>query len=294
MTDRVEIAGLRIARVFYDFVVNEALRGTGIAADAFWTGFSAIVHELSPKNRALLEKRDALQDQIDRWYRDNGAPSDMEAYKDFLREIGYLVPEGPAFSVATANVDPEISVVAGPQLVVPVMNARYALNAANARWGSLYDALYGTDAIPETDGAEKGGKFNPVRGAKVIAWAKNFLDEAVPLTTGKWAGVNGLSFANGMLRLGEGAGVTTLADPRQFVGYRGDATDPEAVLLVKNGLHIEILVDRANQIGRTDAAGISDVILESALTTIQDCEDSVAAVDAEDKVIVYRNWLGLM
>ncbi|TIQ52956.1 MAG: malate synthase G, partial [Mesorhizobium sp.] len=294
MTDRVEIAGLRIARELYDFVVNEALRGTGIAADAFWTGFASIVHDLSPKNRALLEKRDALQDQIDRWYRDNGAPSDMEAYKDFLKEIGYLVPEGPAFSVATENVDPEISVVAGPQLVVPVMNARYALNAANARWGSLYDALYGTDAIPETGGAEKGGRFNPVRGAKVIAWAKGFLDESVPLTTGKWAGVNGLSVANGMLRLGEGAGATTLADPKQFAGYRGDAADPEAVLLTRNGLHIEIVIDRANQIGRTDAAGIADVILESALTTIQDCEDSVAAVDAQDKVVVYRNWLGLM
>ncbi|MCF6109636.1 malate synthase G [Mesorhizobium muleiense] len=294
MTDRVEIAGLRIARELYDFVVNEALRGTGIAANAFWTGFSAIVDDLAPKNRALLAKRDALQGQIDRWYRDNGAPSDMEAYKDFLREIGYLVPEGPAFSVTTDNVDPEISVVAGPQLVVPVMNARYALNAANARWGSLYDALYGTDAIPETDGAEKGAKFNPVRGAKVIAWAKGFLDESVPLTIGKWAGVNGLAVANGMLRLGEGAGATTLADPKQFAGYRGDADNPEAVLLTRNGLHIEIVIDRSNQIGKTDPAGIADVVLESALTTIQDCEDSVAAVDEQDKVLVYRNWLGLM
>ncbi|RWP35503.1 malate synthase G [Mesorhizobium sp.] len=294
MTDRVEIAGLRIARELYDFVVNEALRATGIAADAFWTGFSAIVHDLAPRNRALLAKRDALQGQIDRWYHDNGAPSDMEAYKDFLREIGYLVPEGPAFSVATDNVDPEISVVAGPQLVVPVMNARYALNAANARWGSLYDALYGTDAIPETDGAEKGGRFNPVRGAKVIAWAKDFLDESVPVTSGKWAGVNGLAVANGMLRLGEGAGATTLADPKQFAGYRGDADNPEAVLLTRNGLHIEIVIDRSNQIGKTDPAGIADIVLESALTTIQDCEDSVAAVDAQDKVLVYRNWLGLM
>ncbi|RWQ03317.1 malate synthase G [Mesorhizobium sp.] len=294
MTDRVEIAGLRIARELYDFVVNEALRGTGIAANALWTGFSAIVDDLAPKNRALLAKRDALQSQIDRWYHDNGAPSDMEAYKDFLREIGYLVPEGPAFSVATDNVDPEISVVAGPQLVVPVMNARYALNAANARWGSLYDALYGTDAIPETDGAEKGGRFNPVRGARVIAWARDFLDESVPVTSGKWAGVNGLSVANGMLRLGEGAGATTLADPKQFAGYHGDADNPEAVLLTRNGLHIEIVIDRSNQIGKTDPAGIADVVLESALTTIQDCEDSVAAVDAQDKVLVYRNWLGLM
>ncbi|MER9026185.1 malate synthase G [Mesorhizobium sp. M0815] len=294
MTDRVEIAGLRIARQLHDFVVNEALPGTGIEAEAFWSGFSAIVHDLSPKNRALLEKRDAMQDKLDRWYRDNGAPVDMEAYKSFLREIGYLLPEGPAFSVTTENVDPEIALVAGPQLVVPVMNARYALNAANARWGSLYDALYGTDAIPETDGAERGNKFNPARGAKVVAWAKSFFDEAVPLTTGKWAGANGLSVANGMLRLGEGGGATTLADPKQFAGYRGDAADPDAVLLTRNGLHIEIVVDRNNQIGRTDPAGIADVVLESALTTIQDCEDSVAAVDAEDKVLVYRNWLGLM
>ena len=294
MTDRVEIAGLRIARELHDFVVAEALPGTGIEADAFWSGFSAIVHDLAPKNRALLAKRDAMQEKLDGWYRDNGAPVDMEEYKAFLKDIGYLVPEGPAFSVTTDNVDPEISVVAGPQLVVPVMNARYALNAANARWGSLYDALYGTDAIPETDGAQKGKSFNPARGAKVVAWSKNFLDESVPLTSGKWAGVNGLSVANGALRLSAGAGSTTLADPRQFAGYRGDAANPDAVLLVKNGLHIEIVIDRNNHIGKTDPAGIADIILESAVTTIQDCEDSVAAVDAEDKVVVYRNWLGLM
>ncbi|MER9937147.1 malate synthase G [Mesorhizobium sp. M0088] len=294
MTDRIEIAGLRIARELHEFVAREALPGTGIEADAFWNGFSAIVHDLAPKNRALLAKRDAVQEQIDGWYRDHGAPVDMEAYKGFLKEIGYLVPEGPAFSVSTENVDPEIADVAGPQLVVPVMNARYALNAANARWGSLYDALYGTDAIPETDDAEKGKAFNPARGAKVVAWTKTFLDEAAPLTLGKWAGVNGLSLAQGALRLSAGAGSTTLADPRQFVGYRGDAANPDAVLLVRNGLHIEIVIDRNNQIGRTDPAGIADVILESALTTIQDCEDSVAAVDAPDKVVIYRNWLGLM
>ncbi|AZO40481.1 malate synthase G [Mesorhizobium sp. M7D.F.Ca.US.005.01.1.1] len=294
MTDRIEIAGLRIARELHEFVAKEALPGTGIEADAFWNGFSAIVHDLAPKNRALLAKRDAMQEKLDGWYRDHGAPVDMEAYKGFLKEIGYIVPEGPAFSVSTDNVDPEILVIAGPQLVVPVMNARYALNAANARWGSLYDALYGTDAIPETDGAEKGKSFNPARGAKVVAWTKSFLDEAAPLTSGKWAGVNGLSLANGALRLSAGAGSTTLANPKQFVGYRGDAANPDAVLLVRNGLHIEIVIDRNNQIGRTDPAGIADVILESALTTIQDCEDSVAAVDAEDKVVVYRNWLGLM
>lgn len=294
MTDRIEIAGLRIARELHEFVAREALPGTRIEADAFWNGFSAIVHDLAPKNRALLAKRDAIQEQIDGWYREHGAPVDMEAYKGFLKEIGYLVSEGAAFSVSTDNVDPEIADVAGPQLVVPVMNARYALNAANARWGSLYDALYGTDAIPETDGAEKGKGFNPARGAKVVAWTKTFLDEAAPLTLGKWAGVNGLSLAQGALRLSAGAGSTTLADPRQFVGYRGDAANPDAVLLVRNGLHIEIVIDRNNQIGRTDPAGIADVILESALTTIQDCEDSVAAVDAPDKVVVYRNWLGLM
>ncbi|RWN23864.1 MAG: malate synthase G [Mesorhizobium sp.] len=294
MTDRIEIAGLRIARELHEFVAREALPGTGVEADAFWNGFSAIIHDLAPKNRALLAKRDAIQEQIDGWYREHGAPVDMEAYKGFLKEIGYLVPEGPAFSVSTDNVDPEIADVAGPQLVVPVMNARYALNAANARWGSLYDALYGTDAIPETDGAEKGKAFNPARGAKVVAWTKAFLDEAAPLTSGKWAGVNGLSLAQGALRLSAGAGSTTLANPKQFVGYRGDAANPDAVLLVRNGLHIEIAIDRNNQIGRTDPAGIADVILESALTTIQDCEDSVAAVDAPDKVVIYRNWLGLM
>ncbi|UDL87295.1 malate synthase G [Mesorhizobium sp. PAMC28654] len=294
MTDRIEIAGLRIARELHDFVEREALPGTGITADAFWNGFSVIVHDLAPKNRALLAKRDAMQEKLDGWYRDNGAPVDMDEYKTFLKEIGYLVPEGPAFAVTTENVDPEMSVVAGPQLVVPVMNARYALNAANARWGSLYDALYGTDAIPEAGGAEKGKSFNPARGAKVVAWSKNFLDESVPLTSGKWAGVNGLSVANGALRLGAGAGSTTLADPRQFAGYRGDPANPDAVLLVKNGLHTEIVIDRNNQIGKTDPAGIADVVLESAVTTIQDCEDSVAAVDAEDKVVVYRNWLGLM
>jgi malate synthase len=294
MTDRIEIAGLRIARELHEFVVNEALPGTGVAADVFWNGFSAIVRDLAPKNRAVLAKRDALQEKLDRWYRDNGAPIDMAAYKDFLGDIGYLVAEGPAFAVTTRNVDPEIAVVAGPQLVVPVMNARYALNAANARWGSLYDALYGTDAIAETDGAEKGKTFNPARGARVVAWARSFLDEAAPLTLGKWAGVNGLSVSGGTLRLGAGAGGTTLADPRQFAGYRGDAVNPGAVLLVKNGLHIEIVIDRNNQIGRTDPAGVADVVLESALTTIQDCEDSVAAVDAQDKVVVYRNWLGLM
>ncbi|MFS8039333.1 malate synthase G [Xanthobacter sp. AM11] len=287
---RVERAGLQIAGALHDFLETEALPGSGIAPDTFWAGFSAIAHELAPRNRALLARREALQKSLDQWYRDNGAPLDLEAYKAFLAQIGYLVPEGPAFSVTTANVDPEIAQVAGPQLVVPVMNARYALNAANARWGSLYDALYGTDAIPETDGAEKGTGYNPVRGARVIAWARAFLDESAPLKDGSWADAGPLSVQDGALVVG----ATGLADPSQFAGYRGEASAPSAVLLKKNGLHVEIVVDRASVIGKDDAAGIADMVLEAALTTIQDCEDSVAAVDAEDKVAVYRNWLGLM
>ena len=295
MTDRIEIAGLRIAPELHDFVADEALPGTGVDARAFWEGFSAIVHDLAPKNRALLEKRDAIQEKMDAWYRDNGAPVDMAAYKAFLKEIGYLVPEGPAFSVATENVDPEIATIAGPQLVVPVMNARYALNAANARWGSLYDALYGTDAIPETDGAEKGKAFNPKRGEKVIAWAKAFLDESAPLDGASWSEAKAFVIAEGRLvvTLADGR-LTGLADGGQLAGYRGRPGEPDGVLLARHGLHVEIAIDRDNIIGRTDPAGIADVILESAITAIQDCEDSVAAVDAEDKALAYRNWLGLM
>ncbi|MDE1567013.1 malate synthase G [Aquabacter sediminis] len=287
---RVERAGLRIATVLQDFVEQEALAGSGISPDAFWAGLSAIAHELAPRNRELLERRDTLQARLDQWYRENGAPIDLQAYKDFLAKIGYLVPEGPAFTVTTQNVDPEIAEMAGPQLVVPVMNARYALNAANARWGSLYDALYGTDAISEADGAEKGTGYNPVRGAKVIAWGRAFLDRSAPLAGGSWTQAGALSVKDGILLVGD----TGLSDPSQFVGYRGDAAAPSAVLLKKNGLHVEIVIDRASTIGKDDGAGISDIVLEAALTTIQDCEDSVAAVDAEDKVVAYRNWLGLM
>ena len=294
MTDRVEIDGLRIARVLHDFVVDEALPGTGVEASSFWAAFSRIVHDLSPKNRALLEERDALQEKIDEWHRANGVPSDPAVYRKFLIDIGYLLPEGPDFKVTTANVDPEIAIVAGPQLVVPVMNARYALNAANARWGSLYDALYGTDAIPETDGAEKGKGYNPKRGEKVIAWARDFLDKSVPLAAGSWSEVKRLSISAKTLRAELEDGVAILDDPIHFSGYTGAPESPSTILLERNGLHIEIVIDRDHPIGRTDEAGIADIVLEAALTTIQDCEDSVAAVDAEDKAVVYRNWLGLM
>ena len=295
MTQYVEVHGLKVAQALQQFVETEALPGTGVVADAFWAGFSAIAHELAPKNKALLAKRDELQTRIDGWHRENGAPSDLGVYEDFLREIGYLLPEGPEFKVSTANVDPEIATMAGPQLVVPVMNARYALNAANARWGSLYDALYGTDAISEENGAEKGKGYNPVRGDKVITWARNFLDTSAPLEGASWTDVKSLAIADGRLSVALENGTTAgLADAAQFAGYRGEASAPSSILLRKNGLHAEVVINRDSPIGKTDKAGISDVILESALTTIQDCEDSIAAVDADDKVEVYRNWLGLM
>ncbi len=292
---RIESHGLSIDTGLYDFLIEKALPGTGVDPERYLAGLSAIVHDLAPKNRALLAKRDELQAAIDAWYKANGAPVDMGAYEAFLREIGYLLPEGEDFTVTTANVDAEIAEIAGPQLVVPVMNARYALNAANARWGSLYDALYGTDAIPETDGAEKGKGYNPVRGAKVIGWGRQLLDDSAPLAAGKWADVAGLSVDGGALfvTLSVG-GVTGLADPAQFVGYRGAPAAPEAILLRRNRLHLEILIDAEGMIGKTDPAHIDDIHLESAITTIMDCEDSVAAVDAEDKVVVYGNWLGLM
>lgn len=290
-----EKAGLSIDSALYDFLVKEALPGTGVDADRYFSDFSAIVHDLAPENRALLAKRDALQEKLDAWYRANGAPVDMAAYEAFLREIGYLLPEGGDFQVTTDNVDPEIAVVAGPQLVVPVMNARYALNAANARWGSLYDALYGTDAISDADGAEKGKGYNPKRGAKVIAWARGFLDDSAPLSGASWRDAAGLSIEGGALVVAlTNGGKTGLADASKFAGYRGDAAAPTHVLLSNNGLHIDIQIDASTPTGKDDAAHISDIAIESALTAIMDCEDSVAAVDAEDKVLVYRNWLGLM
>ena len=295
MTDRIEIAGLQIARELHDFVADEVIPGTGIDAKEFWAGLSHLVHDLGPRNRALLKRRDDLQQKLDAWYRENGAPSDMEAYKEFLREIGYLVPEGVPFKVTTENVDPEIATIAGPQLVVPVMNARYALNAANARWGSLYDALYGTDAITDTGGADKRKDYNPIRGGKVIAWVRSFLNEVTPLEHASWRDARDFSVVDGKLVVAlDGGRRTGLAQPEKFAGYLGDAAGPDQFLLRNNGIHIEIRIDASATIGKADSADISDVWLESAITTIQDFEDSIAAVDAEDKVAAYRNWLGLM
>ncbi|EFG38543.1 malate synthase G [Brucella sp. NVSL 07-0026] len=292
----VEIEGLAVAPELAEFLAKEAAPGTGVEPEKFWKGFAAIIRDLAPKNRALLAKRDELQARIDAWYKENRDKGYSQAdYQQFLKDIGYLLPEGGAFSVSTTNVDPEITHIAGPQLVVPVMNARYALNAANARWGSLYDALYGTDAISEADGAEKSKGYNPKRGEKVIAWAKNFLDESAPLSTGKWADVAGLAVNDGKLeiRLTDGS-ATTLKDESQFKGYNGDAASPTNVLLAKHNMHVDIVINADHPIGKTDPAHIADVVLESVISTIQDCEDSIAAVDAEDKVAVYRNWLGLM
>ncbi len=295
MTDRVPVGNLRIARVLYDFVNNEALPGTDIDPDSFWAGVDKVVTDLSSQNADLLVRRDELQAQIDKWHRQRVIqPLDAEEYRQFLTEIGYLLPAPADFTITTSGVDDEITTTAGPQLVVPVLNARFALNAANARWGSLYDALYGTDVIPETDGAEKGSSYNRVRGDKVIAYARKFLDEAVPLESGSWADATGLSIVDGRLQIAIGAGSTGLAGPEKFVGYSGELGSASwSVLLVNHGLHIEILIDPESPIGKTDRAGIKDVILESAVTTIMDFEDSVAAVDAEDKVLGYRNWLGL-
>ena len=291
MATRNDRYGLQVDAGLDAFLTDVAMPGTGVEADAFWKAFSEIAHDLAPKNKALLAKRDDLQTKIDDWHKTNGMVSDMEAYKAFLTEIGYLVPEGPAFSVDTSNVDAEFTSIAGPQLVVPIMNARFALNAANARWGSLYDALYGTDAMGDLP---SGKGYDEARGARVIAWAKAFLDKSVPLAQGSWAEVTGLSVVDGALKIATSSGDAQLADDSQFVAFGGDAASPEEIMLKKNGLHIDIVIDRDHAIGKTDAAGISDVMLESAITAIMDCEDSVAAVDAEDKTLVYHNWLGLM
>jgi malate synthase len=294
--DYVEQSGIRIAKPLYDFVNTEALPGTSIGVDAFWSGFAGLLTDLAPRCKALLDKRDSIQRQVDAWHVANKAkPADVGGYLNFLRGIGYLVEEPARVAVNTSNVDPEIATLAGPQLVVPVTNARYALNAANARWGNLYDALYGTDAIPEDGGATRGRGFNKIRGDKVVAKAREILDGAVPLARGSHADAAGFAVQDGALSVSlKGGGTTGLKDPAQFAGYRGEAGAPSIVLLQHNGLHLEIVIDRTNPIGKDDPAGIADVMTEAALTTIQDCEDSIAAVDAEDKVLAYRNWLGLM
>ena len=296
MTEHVQVGGLQVAKVLFDFVNNEAIPGTGITAEQFWAGADKVIHDLAPKNKALLAKRDDFQARIDTWHQTHaGSAHDPVAYKAFLQDIGYLLPDAPDFQATTQNVDDEIARMAGPQLVVPVMNARFALNASNARWGSLYDALYGTDAISEADGAEKGQGYNKVRGDKVIAFARAFLDEAAPLSAGSHVESTGYKVVDGKLIVSlKGGSNSGLRDDAQFIGFQGPAAEPIAILLKHNGLHFEIQIDASTPVGQTDAAGIKDVVMEAALTTIMDCEDSVAAVDADDKVVIYRNWLGLM
>jgi malate synthase len=295
MSEYVASGTIRIAKPLHDLVRDEIAPGTGIAAEAVWALLESIVRTLGPRNQALLDKRDALQAQIDTWLAARrGTPLDPKDTLAFLREIGYVVPAGPAFAVSTANVDPEIATLAGPQLVVPVDNPRYALNAANARWGSLYDALYGTNVIPEDAGAEKGRGYNPTRGALVIARANEFLDAAVPLEGASWQDVTGFDIAGGTLICTVANRQVRLANPERFVGYSRQADSLKNLLLRNHGLHIEIAIDPKHPIGKQHAAGVKDVVLESALTTIMDCEDSVSAVDAEDKTIIYRNWCGIM
>ena len=316
MSARIEKHGLQVDPALVAFIEERALPGTGVDADHFWSEFSALIHELGPKNRALLEKREEMQAQVDGWHKERaGQPHDAEAYTSFLKEIGYLVEEGPDFQIDTTHVDPEIAQVPGPQLVVPITNARFALNAANARWGSLYDAFYGTDALGDLPA---GGGYDPARGKRVVAAAKAFLDQTVPLMSGSHAQLVGYRVVDGALegvilnhqdhRAGEmpdaGAAASggaldvlqgvALADPSQFAGYKGDAGAPTALLFKNNGLHVEVQIDAAHSIGSSDPAHVSDIVVESALSTIMDCEDSVAAVDAEDKVVAYGNWLGLM
>ncbi|MDI4634783.1 malate synthase G [Pelomonas sp. V22] len=296
MSQRTALHRLQVDSALYAFINNEVLPGTGVSPEAYWAGFDAIVHELAPKNAALLAERDRLQTEIDAWHRAHPGPiTDMPAYRAFLERIGYLVPQPGKTQVTTANVDAELATQAGPQLVVPILNARYALNAANARWGSLYDALYGTDAISEDGGAERAGGYNPARGAKVIAYAREVLDQAAPLANGaSHKDATAYRVENGKLAVDLSGGASTgLVDASQFVGFQGTANAPSSVLLRHNGLHLDIQIDRSTAIGASDAAGVSDLVLEAALSTILDLEDSVAAVDAEDKLLAYRNWLGI-
>lgn len=296
MNNNVKIGNITVDPCLFDFINDEAIPGTEISPAVFWSSLESVIVQFAPQNKSLLAKRDSLQAQIDAWHRDRqgGAP-DLDQSREFLAEIGYLVPEGDHFEVSTQKVDPEISAIAGPQLVVPLTNARYALNAANARWGSLYDALYGTDAIPETDGAERGDAFNPLRGQRVIDYGRSFLDLAAPLVNGSHRDATGYTVEAGELTVTlAGDKIVGLAQPTQFEGYNGAPEAPSAILLCNHRLHLEIVLDRSGPIGRDDPAGVDDLLLESAVTTIMDCEDSVAAVDGEDKVVVYRNWLGLM
>ena len=297
MSERVQKGSLAIDTQLYNFIANEVTPVVGIDNEKYWQDFEKIVQTFQPRNKALLAKRDEIQAQIDDWHDNNPASNgqiDKAAYTQFLKDINYIVPEGDDFLVETQNVDDEIAHIAGPQLVVPVRNARYALNAANARWGSLYDALYGTDVIDETNGAEKGKGYNPVRGAEVVKYAKNFLDANFALAEGKYADVTGFKVEDGKLVIRQGDKTTSLAQPEKFAGFLGDAANPTGILLKNNGLHAEIQIDPSSHVGKDDPAGIKDVLMEAAVTTIQDCEDSVAAVDAEEKVEVYRNWFGLM
>ena len=295
-TNYITKGSLSVAEELSSFLSTEVLPGLEISEDHFWSSLEKIIQEFSPRNKELLDIRESMQSQIDAWHLANpGGEKNLDVYKDFLKDIGYLLPEGEDFKITTENVDPEISSIAGPQLVVPVMNARFALNAANARWGSLYDALYGTDMISEDDDASKAGAYNPIRGDKVIAFSKNFLDEHFALDNASYSDVNSFSIKEGCLEVGLNNGASvSLKNSDQFQGYQGSADQPSGVLLKNNNLHAEIQIDPSHSVGETDPAGIKDVLLESAITTIQDCEDSVAAVDGEDKVTVYRNWLGLM
>lgn len=296
MIDRVQCQRLQVAQNFKRFIDDEVLPGTGIVADTFWSGLDSLVHDLAPQNRALLTERVRLQNEVDTWHRAHPGPIRyMVAYKSFLKDVGYLAPQPDDVTVTTANVDTEITVQAGPQLVVPVMNARYALNAANARWGSLYDALYGTDAISEENGAQKGSGYNKIRGDLVIGFGRTFLDQTIPLANGTHADAFRYHIVDSQLTVELRDGSSShLSQPEKFVGYQGDPSAPNAVLLQNNALHFEIQIDANSLIGKYDLAGVKDLLLEAALSTIMDCEDSVAAVDSADKVEVYRNWLGLM
>jgi malate synthase len=296
MTARTSVSGLQVDTQLHRFIEDEVLPGTGVASEDFWQGFDAIVADLAPRNLALLAERDRLQSELDRWHKANPGPiRDMAAYRAFLEEIGYLVPPPANVRCTTTNVDAELALQAGPQLVVPILNARYALNAANARWGSLYDALYGTDVIPHEEGLEAGMGYNPARGAKVIEYARQFLDEAAPLAAGSHRDAVAYRVEGGKLKIQmQGGSSTGLKASGEFIGYRGETAAPSSVLLRNNGIHIDIQIDRTTSIGKSDAAGISDVVLEAALSTILDLEDSVAVVDAQDKVLAYRNWLGIL